>query len=88
MTLFDQPHILLLQRIDAAIVRMELLPESPTVAQSIANLKTKRGWVEADNYVIRQINQEAVAAIGREIGMLTKATGLRSPFVGKKAVAL
>jgi len=76
------PHILLLQRIDAAIERLLLLPETPTIALSIANLRMQRGWVESDNYVVRQVNEEMVGLIGREIGMLTKATGLRSDFVG------
>ena len=84
MTLFDQPHIALLQRIDSAIERLRLLPETPTITQSIANLHMKRGWVESDNYVIRQVNEELVAYIGGEIGRLTKATGLRSRFVGKR----
>lgn len=69
----DAERIVVLQRIDTAIKRLSALAITPTIAQSITNLEMKRGWVESGNYVLRQINEEGCAVIGREIATMTKA---------------
>lgn len=73
----DEQQILL-QRIDAAIERLELLPTTPTIASSLANLHTKRVWVVSGQYVVRQVNEELVACIGREIALWTQAYGVNA----------
>lgn len=73
----DEQQILL-QRIDAAIERLELLPTTPTIARSLSNLGTKREWVVSGQYIVRQVNEELVACIGREIALWTQAYAVNS----------
>ena len=63
----------LIERIDIAIERMATLPTTPTIETSIFNLRTKRGLVESGDYVVRQVNEECVSAIGKEIALWTRA---------------
>lgn len=62
-----------LRRIDEAVARMQLLPMTDTVAQSVKNLQAKRKLVESGDFVVRQVNEEAVRYVGTQIAMLTKA---------------
>ena len=58
----------LLKRIDAAIAHLLAIePQTDTLQRSIANLRHKRALVESDAYVMRQVNEEAVALVGRMI---------------------
>lgn len=82
LDLFEQPHVTLLQRIDAAIARLLLCEQTEICQQSVANLRIKRGWVESGQYSVRSVSEEIIGLMAREIGHLTKATGLRSRFVG------
>ena len=62
-----------LRRIDEAVARMQLLPMTDAVNQSIENLQAKRKLVESGDFVVRQVNEEAVRYVGEQIAMLTKA---------------
>ena len=78
----------LIQRIDAAIGRLRQNTDpalAVTVAISITNLQEKRRLVLDNNYVVRQVNEEACAAIGHLIAELTQRTLLRSSHVGARS---
>lgn len=62
-----------LRRIDEAVARMQLLPMTDAVKKSIENLQAKRRLVESGDFVVRQVNEEAVRYVGEQIAILTKA---------------
>ena len=74
-----EKHILL-DRIDAAISRLSTLEGTASIENSIANLKMKRELVESDNFIVRQVNEEAVRLVGIEI-----ASMIRMHQMGRRA---
>lgn len=72
----DVPHStaiqVLLDRIDAAISRLSVLENTASIQQSITNLQLKRKLVETGNFVVRQVNEEAVRLIGIEISSMIR----------------
>lgn len=72
----DVPHSTaiqaLLDRIDTAISRLSALESTASIQQSINNLQFKRKLVETGNFVVRQVNEEAVRLIGAEIASMIR----------------
>lgn len=67
--LFDYDII---RRLDAAIVQLQQVPEA---AAGLARLIEKRRLAASgEEMVLRQVNEEAIALIGREIAVWTRNT--------------
>ena len=79
-TLFENHHEDLLNRLDAAIKRMEAITNpTESALTGLANLRLKHAYVASGlPFQLRQVNEEYIGAFGYQIGVLTKATGLRS----------
>ena len=77
--------MIVLQRIDAAIERLLSESTTPTIERSISNLKAKRLLVESDKYTLRLVNEEACAAVGREIAIMTTVYWCKNYSNAKRA---
>ena len=79
----------MLTRVDAAIARMEtklyLACEdhfTRLLREGIERLKEKREWVLDNKYTVRQVNEEACAAVGHMIADWTQRTQMTRSRVG------